>query len=264
MCAVSGCSSKYNPEWGQDVRKPMYRGAPTLDSLRPSVRLADAVTVPPPNFRRMTRVVEEEKTGTVYRQLDARLIQFANGYSQLHESGVRPSSCNPIDTFDAVSYAGLLDVMRTTRVVAPRCPSVADNNNWLEMTEIVQVSGRIFPLAVGNRLTFSGRMLTRSDSGVERSSPLSAVTRNPLTDEEGRIMSEREAPTSYVFEVVSRLPSYQPRDGKEVGEVYVIRKTFTVGDAAPLTYDVYFSTLLNWPVLIKQDNGVNVKAIDWE
>ncbi len=264
LCFAAGCVAKYDPEWGQDVRKPMYSGAPAIGSLRPGARLADAMAAPTPNFLTITRAIEDEGTGVAFQQLNAELLHFADGYTLMHERGVRPSRCNPIDTFDAVSYAGLLDVMRTTQVVTPQCPTVADNNNWLEMTEITQAGGRIFPLAVGNRMAFSARLLTRSDSGVERSSPLSAVTRPMLTDQDGRVLSEREATASYVFEVTSRLPSYRTRNEKDAGEVYVIRKTFTIGNAAPLTYEVYFSVLLNWPVVVKQDNGITVKVIDWQ
>ena len=259
--ALGGCTHRYDASLGPEVRKPMFRGDPTLAALHPEARLPDADRAPPPNFARLWTLVEDEKTGTVYGHRVLQVVATAGGYAQSVDEGVQDVECNPRTTIKEVSLGGIIGGLVSKVTYSPTCPGVGAAYSRVETFEISDVSGHLFPLAVGNKLTYSARELLHFVSGgSELSNPLNKILLSSDNSPDNGL-SDREHSSVSRYEVVDRLSSYRLKNGKEVGEVFVIREIASDGTVID---EWYFSTAIGWTVLRKQKNGLVVKLVNWE
>jgi hypothetical protein len=103
------------------------------------------------------------------------------------------------------------------------------------------VSGQLFPLKVGNRLTLRYALL-ESAEGVE----------------EGTAQQRRTVDATY--EVMERIPDLRTPSARSIGEVFVIRVTDN-RRGKPNTFEFSFSTTLGWRVGYKTD--LTAVLVDW-
>ncbi len=247
---IQGCSVN-DPFDGHEARKPIFRDDPTLAGLRPEARFPDAGDAPVPGFRIANTILVDEATGTVYEQISTQVIETVNGYSLIISDAVRNIRCNPETATKAVTLAGIMDFLMTSHISSPRCPNIGDSVSRTEIVEVTNVSGQMFPLAVGNKQSYSYRELLKNDDGSWG---------NPAAG-----ISDRERSLDGQYEVVEHLDSYRLGNGKDVGEVFIIRQKQILENSTEFLLDLYFSTSLGWIVLRRWHGGdLVIKLVDWQ
>ncbi len=247
---IQGCAAN-SPFDGHEAKKPIFRADPTLAALRPEARFPGAGDAPKPGFRRATTILIAEATGTVYNRTSTQIMESVNGYTLIVSKGVGEVRCNPETVTKAVTQAGIMDYMAISHISSPRCPNIGDSLSRTEIVEVTNVSGRLFPLAVGNMQSYSYRELLKIDDGRWG---------NPDTG-----VSNRELSVDGQYEVVERLESYPLSNGKDVGEVFIIRQKLVLDKSAEYIFDLYYSTALGWLVFSRMHGGdLTVKLVNWQ
>lgn len=237
----------------------MFRGDPTIAIASSDARLPGTENAPSPTVKLVRGILVGARDQIVYAHTLERLQDSRDGYTQVERTSVREQSCSPTRLDKSIDLGGMIPHLLTSTIFAAdkRCTIGSSYMRW-QMVELKDVSGILFPLATGEILTFSARELVHQTGDTKLTNPIYKILPpDDIAVDSG--FSDRERWIAWRAEVTQHLDSYRLKNGKDVGEVYVVR----VSSGSSFD-DFYFSTKLNWPVMRKQSNGLVVEATDWE
>lgn len=168
--------------------------------------------------------------------------------SQYQTIEMPPDDTVPQVRGDGIGYGGIVSLAyekgQTAKVNPPRS-KWGDFYKKFEIVKITDVSGKLFPLKVGNQLSFDYTAYVKTYSGMQ--------------EEQGE----------YVYQVVRKQQGYQGSENPVIGPVYVIklmRKTRSQPALEPMN-EYYFSTKLGWYVqatYYRQGQAVVVyRLVNW-
>jgi hypothetical protein len=237
LALLAGCQSA--------PRKPaeaMFVGTPAISSLRPDVVALHALGAPPPAVRRLQLAVHVSANGKALGSSTEVLGKATEGYSEYLEEGsyrATNGSCTLTSRNQAVAAGGFLVLLEVAEVWSPDCGGGGTTRS--EATRMQVVSGKLFPLQVGNRLTLRYVLLESAEGALE-----------------GWAQQGRSVEAAY--EVIERIPDLRTTGGRSIGEAYVIRATEN-RRGKPSTFEFTYSTALGWRVGYKTD--LTAVLVDW-
>lgn len=240
-CALSGCQTA-KPVVHQ---KGLFLGSPAVADLKAEVRSAEALSAPPPAFRRLLFSVRVNATGKTIGEATETLKTASGGYGQyLEEITYRLLSgqCTVFNRSEAVAVGGFLPLLQAGQIWSPDCADWGGGITRREVNALRRVSGQLFPLAVGNRIALQ-YTLVGSDIG----------------EDNGLAQYQESAEESY--DVVERIADFRLDNGRSIGEVFRVRVTASTSVRKKRVYEFLFSTRLNWRVGYTTD--IRYILLDW-
>ena len=237
LCLLCACQST-----AKRVRVPMFVGKPVISSLRPEIVALHALGAPKPAVRRLQLAVRVTANGKPLGESTERIGQTSDGFGEYVEEGsyrATDGRCTLSSRNQGVAIGGFLELLEADEVWSPDCGGGGSTRSEAIAMEIV--SGQLFPLKVGNRLTLRYALL-ESAEGVE----------------EGTAQQRRTVDATY--EVMERIPDLRTPSARSIGEVFVIRVTDN-RRGKPNTFEFSFSTTLGWRVGYKTD--LTAVLVDW-
>jgi hypothetical protein len=237
LCLLCACQST-----AKRVRVPMFVGKPVISSLRPEIVALHALGAPKPVVRRLQLAVRVTANGKPLGESIERIGQSSDGFGEYVEEGsyrATDGRCTLSSRNQGVAIGGFLELLEADEVWSPDCGGGGSTRS--EATAMEIVSGQLFPLKVGNRLTLRYALL-ESAEGVE----------------EGTAQQRRTVDATY--EVMERIPDLRTPSARSIGEVFVIRVTDN-RRGKPNTFEFSFSTTLGWRVGYKTD--LTAVLVDW-
>jgi hypothetical protein len=237
LCLLCACQST-----GKRVRVPMFVGKPVISSLRPEIVALHALGAPKPAVRRLQLAVRVTANGKPLGESIEHIGQTSDGFGEYVEEGsyrATDGRCTLSSRNQGVAIGGFLELLEADEVWSPDCGGGGSTRS--EATAMEIVSGQLFPLKVGNRLTLRYALL-ESAEGVE----------------EGTAQQRRTIDATY--EVMERIPDLRTPSARSIGEVFVIRVTDN-RRGKPNTFEFSFSTTLGWRVGYKTD--LTAVLVDW-
>lgn len=237
LCVLCGCQSP-----ASRVREPMFVGTPVVASLRPEIVALHALGAPKPAVRRLQLAVRVTANGKPLGVSTETVGNAAEGYGEYVEEGTYRATdgrCTLSSRNQGVAVGGFLVLLEIDEVWSPDCGGGGSTRSEAARMEVV--SGQLFPLKVGNRLTVRYALLESGEGALE-----------------GTAQQQRMVDT--VYEVVERIPDLRTAGGRSIGEAYVIRVTDNKR-GKPNTFELSFSTALGWRVGYKTD--LTAVLVDW-
>jgi hypothetical protein len=236
--AAGGCHSAYKVN-----REPMFVGTPVISSLRPEIVSLRGLGAPPPAVHRLQLDVRVTANNKPLGTSSETLGRTTQSYGQYVEEGSYRSTdsrCGLSSRNEAVAIGGFLVLLESAQTWSPDCGGGGSRRS--EATRMEIVSGRLFPLQVGNRLELRYVLLESFEGEPEGSA-------RPGT------------PVSAVYEVTERIADLRSANGRSVGEAYVIRVTENTRGKRNML-DFTYSTALAWRVGYKTD--LTAVLADWD
>jgi hypothetical protein len=227
------------------VAQPLFTGAPAIADLGAEAGGTAVLPAPAPAFKRLKFSIRAAASGKTIGESTETLKAAAGGYGQfLEETTYRlmGGKCTVLNRSEAVAIGGFLTLLQTGEIWSPDCADMAGGRDRRQLGEVRVRSGRLFPLAAGNKLSLHYRVLG-SDSEQDT----------------GRASYEETWEETY--EVVERIADYRLEDGRSLGEVFMIRVSATGSTRKQRTYTFAFSTRLGWRVAYATD--IRYSLVDW-
>ena len=229
------------PEEGTIASRQIYDGAPRFDIVQAGIGV-DALFADGPSA-----TFTEKNTTRFVKTNDDRLVVEHNSHvehvaSQGTLMSTRthytfPNSSNQVTDWK-ISASDLFEVVRLSVVKQPSSLQLREIHFKKIVTDISNVSGQLFPLQVGNELSFSATWLTQAVKG--------APTTNPHEDIYG-----------YRYRVVEELDGYADAEPPVEGRVFVISRTEIHPDGWHDRVELLYSMSLGTTILERrEDEGV--------
>lgn len=244
LCAALLAFSLTACQSAKKVEQPLFTGPPRIGGLRVEAAAAAALSAPTPAFKQIKVSLRAPRDGHVIGTSIETLKAASKGLGQYTEDAAYSMSggkCTLNNRSDAVGVGGFLVLQEMAQTWSPDCEGWGMGTARREVSAIDVLSGQLFPLKLGNKLTLRYTVV-----GTQRGR------------DEGVADYEEKWEESY--EVVERIPEYRLESGRSMGEVFVIR-TAAVSAGKKRTYTFLFSTLLGWRVGYSTD--VRVIPVDW-
>jgi len=237
LAILTGCQGAQPSPAGR-----MFVETPVLSSLQPEILALHALDAPRPAVRRLQLAVRVTANGKPLGTSTETVGNAAEGYGEYVEEGAYRATdgrCTLSSRNQAVAAGGFLVLLEIAEIWSADCGGGGKTRS--EATRMQIVSGRLFPLQVGNRLALR-YMLLESGEGTPEGA------------------ADQARPVAAEYEVIERVPDLRTASGRSAGEAFVVRVTEN-RRGKPSSLHFTYSTALGWRVGYKTD--LTAELVDW-
>jgi len=204
----------------------MYDGVPNVALLDPSIATSTLIAkAPSPRVHVLHYQAFDVPSNKFYSNYQVTRDRTTTNFSQYHTiENVRD---NGIAHGYGLGYGGIFSIIYLKQGDIPNAPHWYKKYRW---TMINNLQGQLFPLQVGNQLTFNYHEQVKY-----------TPSNNNLSDEEndGKI----------VYQIIDHQVGYHNGNLSVPGDIYVVRFSKSTNNGPmQIQNDYYFSTYLGWYV----------------